>query len=339
MKRTMLAALLAFTLAPGLALADVTTRRAAPDARCTAPSGKKSDKLIEKYGGGLGGEETRKSWKKLLDAGAAGCALVSEWLAAGGEGEELAGHRDAAALLIVSGDEAQVNLGARWLMGHDAATTLQIVGALEKRLASLDEEQSAFLASHEDKKVRDESLGLLMGYHSEGVVVAKRYGPVTVMEYEETVWAGSPDGPAPHHVAAVQAILDAGDHDTAEKVSKFGSRFYKERFANHDAWADFTVEMVAVEPGDKDHQKAANIAARLTAHGEGPRLGEMLDRVLASGNEETLEHMLDGFEDGIKAGIATKATLGHLEAIAAGGSGKQHKRAGAIAKKAGKKLG
>lgn len=337
MKRTLLAAVLSLTLVPAAAMADATPRRPVLDARCTAPPSKKSEKLIAKFGEGLGGDDTRKSWKKLMAAGEAGCKLVSDWLGAGGAGEELAGHRDVAEALIVSGDDAQLAIGMQWLQGHDTDTTLQIVKAAEKRLVALTPEQSTFLASHEDKKVRDGSLGVLIGYHSEGAIVPKKYGPVTVLEYVETLWVGSPESPAEHHIAAVRSILEQGDHGTKQRVAKLGSRFYKERMSDQDVWADLTIDMVGVPKGD-EAQGAANVAARLTAQGEGPRLGEMVDKILAADNGETLEHLLDGLENGFKAGIATTATLGHLEKVAAGGAGKQHKRAARIHKKAAKKI-
>jgi hypothetical protein len=335
--RTML--LFAALSLPTLALADAAPRQPPKDTRCQRAPSKKDTKTLEKWQPELGGDKTRKAWKELLGAGQEGCKLVAEWLAAGGAGEDLEGHRDAAHKLILFGDDAQVALGDDWLMGHDGDTTRHIAAALERRLALVDEEQAAYLGAHPDKGVRDDVLGLLMGYHSEGRMVSKRYGPVTVLEYEETLWLGAPEGPTPYVVAAVKSILDQGDHDTAEKVAKFGSRFYKERYPGHEAWADFTVDMVGVARGEKDFQKAANIAARLTAYGEGPRLGEMVEKVLAAGNDETLEHMLDGFEDGFNAGIATPVTLGHLQTIADSGSGKQHKRAAAIHKKASKKIG
>jgi len=334
--RNALLTALALSLAPGLALADAKPRQGPTDARCQRGPDKKSEKIIAKFGAGLGGADTRKSWKKLMDAGSEGCQMVADWLAEGGAGEELAGTRDVAERLIMWGDDSQFVLGTTFLMGHDDDTTMQIVEGLEKRLAALTPEQTDFLANHANKAVRDKALGLLMGYHSEGKMVMKKYGPVTVMEYEETLWLGAGDGPSEHHLAAVAAILAAGDHDTAERVAKYGSRFYKERYSNNDAWAALMLPFVSVAKGD-DAQKAANIVARNTAWGEGAGLAELVTAAAASGNQETLEHLLDGFENGIKAGFATQATLGFLEQVAAG-EGKQAKRAATMAKKAAKKI-
>ncbi len=336
--RHALFAALALSLAPGVALADAKARTPARDLRCQQPASKKSEKIIAKFGGELGGADTRKAWKKLLDAGEPGCQMVADWLAEGGAGEELAGHRDAAERLIMWGNDAQIALGSKWLMGHDDDTTMQIIEGLEKRLGQVTPEQAQFLADHPNKEVRDKALGLLMGYHSEGQMVAKRYGPVTTMQYEETLWLGASDGPPEHHLAAVVRILEQGDHDTREKVAKYGSRFYKERYANNDAWAPLMLPFVSAEKGDKDNQKAANLVARNTAWGEGAGLAEVVKAAIASGNQETLEHLLDGFEEGIKAGFATKATLGFLGEVAGGGDGAQNKRAEKMAKKAAKKI-
>ena len=59
------------------------------DSKCKGMS-KKAGKVLEKWTPELGGKNTRKAWKELIDVGADGCAAILEHMNAGGEGFESA---------------------------------------------------------------------------------------------------------------------------------------------------------------------------------------------------------------------------------------------------------
>ena len=177
------AALAALLLAlPSMASAgDVTARYGTGGASCAQPTDAKGQKTVDKFGLMLGSSDSRKAWKALVKTGKTGCTAVFDWLKAGGAGEEGAGLRDVATVLVEDGDDEMLNLGASYLMSDDRETTLSILGALEQRLALLTAEQTAWLAANPDEEIRRKALGVLIGYHSTGAMVAKRYGPVTTL--------------------------------------------------------------------------------------------------------------------------------------------------------------
>lgn len=295
---------------------------------CQGDGGKKGSKILEKWAPGLGGDDTRKAWKSLRDAGEPGCDAIAEWLKAGAPGEESAGIADAAALLVKNGNDGHVDAALMWLGDEDPAVLRGILGALEYRLAVLDEGATAAIAADTREGVAKAAVSVFIGYHSVGTMKFV-YG---VPYYTETAYWGSVTAPPEHYVTAIGTILEGADIGIQEDIAKYAGRHYREGHKGQDAWAPFLIGMV--DTIDKESQKAANLAAKLLAWGEPAGIDDAVTRVLAVDNKETMEHFLDGFEERLDEGRGTVETIARLETIAAAGE----KRAAKLAKKFGKKI-
>jgi hypothetical protein len=303
--------------------------------RCQGATSKKHTKKIEKWQPELGGANTRKAWKTLIDQAEEGCDIVAEWLAAGAQGEMAAGIGDAAEQLIEGGNLKHGDAALTMLAFEDVMVVKQIITGLEKRLAVLDPETTMALARDERPGVAAWAMPVFIGYHSEGAMEFIYGVPV----WKETAYWGSTTAPPDHYVAAVADIYERLDMATMVTVAKFCGRHFKEGHADNDVWAQFLVPLVGAAAGsEKDEQDAANRAANTLAWGEPAGIDEAIAAVLASGNETTLDHMLNGFEDKLDDGRGTLDTVARLATIMAGGEKGQFKRAEKLHKKWSRKI-
>ncbi len=328
LSRVLIAAALLSIPAAASAGTAVELRHNGAGEHCQGDGGKKGAKLLEKFGSALGGEDTRKAWKSLRDAGEPGCDAIAAWLKEGAPGEETAGIADAAALLVKNGNDSHVAAALMWLGDEDPDVLRGILGALEYRLGVLDPDSTAAIAADTRKGVGDAAVSVFIGYHSVGTMKTVYGIPV----YEEIAYWGSVTAPPDHYVKAVGTLLQGATPDRKEDVAKYAGRHYREAHTGQDAWAPFLVAMV--DSMDKESQKAANIAAKHLAWGEPAGIDEAVTKIISSGNAETMEHFLDGFEERLGEGRGTAATIARLETIAAAGD----KRAPKIAKKFAKKV-
>lgn len=322
------------TLAPAIASAGdlLEMRHGAAGTACVGDGGTKATKNLPKWQPELGGDKTRKAWKTLVNSGTPGCDAVADWLVAGAAGEDDAGIADAAAILIKNGTDAHAEAGLSALEEGSLEVTLAILGALEYRLAVVSPELTAAIVDNGGDGVHKAAAAVFIGYHSEGTLKFV-YG---VPYWDEIAYWGAVTAPPQHYVDAVGKLFDAAEGDTLEALVKYCGRHFREGHRDQDAWAPFLIAHL----GDSgDAQGVANIAAKHLAWGEPAGIDEGVDAALAAANKETLEHMLDGFEERLGEKRGTAQTIALLDKIAAGGDGKgQYKRAEKLAKKWRKKV-
>lgn len=331
--RFSLPALLCLLSLPAVAEAGVTTRMTPVGRTCQGTSQKFIDGTA-KIQADLGGKNTRATWKKLVNLGEPGCKAVADWIIAGGAGGEGADWGDAARALIEGGSDSFVDAGAQVLKMPDAGASRTVLGALEARLGLLTPELAEQVASSPDPEVRNAALAVLIGYHS----VIQMTFVMNVPVPKEVAYYGVTTAPEDHVVAAVQKIVAAGNAETRKRFAKYVGRHLEEGYSGQDAWLPTLFELLVPADKEEDSQEAANLAARGFCHAETANIDEVLDRVLGSGNETTLVYVVDGFERRLDGGKGTVRTLDRLSKVAGAGAGKEHKRAGAVAKKFEKKV-
>lgn len=298
---------------------------------CTGGSSKKTDKEIPKWEPELGGEKTRQAWKKLVRLGEPGCDAVVAHIEAGAAGMESADLADAAEALILGGQQRHMDAGAALIANGDREITLKALSAMEVRLMQLTAEQAAAVASSEDEDVRESAIAALVGYHSIGALVTKFGIPV----WEEQDWYGATAAPAQHHIEAVATILDAATVDHRMRVAKYIQRLYTEGQPNQQAWAPTLVGLLGYSGDDQD---AANLAARGLGAFDGDGIDDVVATVMAGGNSDTLDFLIQGFELRLGRGLGTAGTIARLDTIAGSEDTKNAKAAEKLAKKWRKKV-
>ncbi len=210
--------------------------------------------------------------------------------------------------------------------------TLAVLGALEYRLGIISPELTEAVLANGGDGVHKAAAAVFIGYHSEGTLKFV-YG---VPYWDETAYWGAQTAPPQHYVDAVASMFESAEGETLESLLKYAGRHFREGHHDQDVWAPFLIAHV----GDSgDNQGMANIAAKHLAWGEPAGIEEAVDVAIAGANKETLEHMLDGFEERLGEGRGTQQTIALLDKIAGGGDGKgQYKRAEKLAKKFRKKV-
>lgn len=333
LKSTFALSLALFTL-PALAQAGalIETRHGAEGVRCVGDGGKKGAKKMEKWGTALGGEDTRKAWKELIGAGKPGCDAIATWLAAGAEGEEANGIADVVDVLIQNGEPHHIEAALSLWNYPEESVARRILIGLEYRLAVVDEATAKAIATDDRPKVALDALSVFIGYHSVGQMKTVYGVPV----YEEIAYWGPNTAPPAYYVDAVRTIFASAGEAEKEAIAKFAGRHFREGHAGQEVWVEFLLPMVT--PASEEDLKSANVSALSLAWGEPEGIDDAVTAVLGGGNEEVLEHLVDGFEKRLAEGRGTRATIGRLETIAAAGTTDEYKRAAKIAKKYGKKV-
>jgi hypothetical protein len=318
---------------PSLAIAQVTTRHPAVESTCSAAGNSKTQAQVDAAKAELGAAKTRATWKKLLKLGTAGCDAVAAWLDAGGAGGDDADRADAAEALILGGSDAHVSIGAKQVSNPNVDLARKVLAALEVRLAVVPEEMATAIAADTRPGVGHNALALFIGFHS--VTVTKFVYGIPVVD--EVAYWGPNEAPPAWYVEAVKTVIDTGDEETKVKAAKFMARHFQEGHQGQEVWLPFLVAFSAMG-GTEKAQEAANLAARGLGYGEPEGIDAVVDAVLASGNESTLEYLVSGFEGRLDAGRGNAGTLARLDRIAGGGGGKQNKRAESLSKKFAKKV-
>ncbi len=150
---------------------------------CQGASSTKIEKVLAKWQPELGGDNTRKAWKKLITAGEPGCDAVVAHLDAGGAGLVAADYADIGRDLVLGGADRHMAVGTALILRGEPEITKNILGAMEARLAHFSPEQAQAVASDSDPAVREAALGPLIGYHSIGALESVMGVPV---------WKGRP---------------------------------------------------------------------------------------------------------------------------------------------------
>ncbi len=313
MNRTLTAALAAAALTIPLA-AHANPQGSMPPrtSHCQGAANAKMQKQIDKWGPELGGADTRKAWKKLVDQGESGCDVILEFLKGEATGMEAADFADLGKDMIMGGSERYITVAAEFIKSGDETIIRGVLKGLETRLWPLTPEQAEIVANHDDDAVREGALGALIGYHREGTMQFT-YG---VPHFKETAFWGATAPPPEHHLSAVKAIVARDIPDHNQKVAQYVERLYLEGNANQEPWGDVLLEFIGKVDGDRLDQAA--IAAKAIGYGEPPATDKAIELVLGPDHARVVQFLIEGLGERLKLGRGTKGTLTRLETIQAG---------------------
>ena len=287
---------------------------------------KKAAKVMAKWGPELGGEDTRKAWKQLIEVGADGCTAILDHMNAGGAGLVSADYADISALFVASRVDPFAAAGRAQLLKNDPKINSEVLDALEPQMLLLTPEEAVAVSSVDDMGARRAALAVLIGHHSEGSMTSTMGVPY----WKETAWWGATKAPQAHHIDAVAHIISAGDADTRKSAADYISRLFTEGNANQSAWAPTLAGFIE---GSGDDQDAANLAARGLGAAGVEGLDGYVDTILATGNSDTIKYLLEGLELRLGAGRGDKTNLDQLQRIADGADGGNGKTATKLHKK------
>ena len=287
---------------------------------------KKAGKVMAKWSPELGGDDTRKAWKQLINVGADGCTAILDHMNAGGAGLVSADYADIGALFVASKAEPFAAAGRALLLKGDAKINKEILDALEPQMIHLTAEEAASVSSVDDMEARLAAASVLIGYHSEGMMTST----MGVPHWKETAWWGATKAPAEHHIAAVAHIIEVGDADTRKTVSDCIHRLFMEGNANQEGWGPTLAGFIE---GSGDDQDAANLAARGLGAAGVDGLDGYVDTILATGNKDTISNLIKGLETRLGAGRGDKSNLDQLARIADGPDAGSAKTAAKLHKK------
>ncbi|MCP4867232.1 MAG: hypothetical protein GY898_00760 [Proteobacteria bacterium] len=137
------------------------------------------------------------------------------------------------------------------------------------------------------------------------------------------------------HMDAIAAIVEKADVEQRMRVAKYIQRLYIEGQPNQQGWAPTLVPMLGLSGDDQD---AANLAARGLGALDGDGIDEVVASVMAGGNADTLDYLIQGFESKLGRGLGTAGTIGRLDTIAGAADKKNARAAEKLAKKWRKKV-
>jgi hypothetical protein len=287
---------------------------------------KKAGKVMDKWKPELGGKDTRKAWKELIDVGAGGCDAILEHMNAGGEGFESADWADIGALFVASGVDPYAAAGRGLLLKGDPKINEEILDALEPKMVQLTADEAKSVSSVDSADARKDALSVLIGHHSEGQMTSTMGVPY----WKETAWWGATKAPEAHQIEAVQHVIDAGDADTRKTAADYIGRLFTEGNANQEGWAPTLAGFLA---GTGDDQDAANLAARGLGAAKVDGKSDYVDTILGTGNKDTIDYLIQGLELRLGAGRGDKSDLDLLQRVSEKAEGPLGKKAEKLVKK------
>jgi hypothetical protein len=316
----LLALLLSLLLpAPALAL-ELRHGPAQPGCVDASP---KHDAAAHRWTGQLGGPETRRAWRALLEAGPHGCDAVAAWLQQGAPAAP--DDEIAAAVLGLArrGSPENVDAAALALTHPSHAVAASALYGLRSRLPVLDRATAEAVVAaarrpwegqQDAPDPRASALGLLLGRHAEGRVVAVQDGPVTEMRWTDSAhWSAEPLPPL--HLEAAKALLDGADPAMERAFAELARAMVDEEHPGAPAIGPLLVPLLARGGPDR---ATAQIAAHALGRGQPPGIDDAVAFVLAQRNPPYLApNLLDGFADRVQAGAEDAAMVERLTRLRA----------------------
>ncbi len=290
------------------------------DAGCSEDT-PQNDAAAHKWTGQLGGPNTRRAWRALLDAGPHGCDAVAAWLQQGAPAAPDSEVAGAVLGLARSGSADNVSVVVLALSHPSDAVTAAALFGLRSRLPVLQPDHIDWLlaaatrtwvTAEDAPDPRTSALGLLLGRHAEGRVQYVQDGPVSVPEWVETRTWSAPDLPDLHREALVR-LLEAGDPAAARAFAELALAMANEEHPVASALGPLLVPLLQrVGPDRPTAQWAAQALGRTQADG----VDAAVEAALTQRNPPYLApHLLNGFEDRIKQGPVDAGMAARLERL------------------------
>lgn len=313
---------LALLLAAPAQAGDLELRHGPPDPGCSKES-PQAEANAHKWTGALGGPRTAKAWKILLKSGPHGCDAVATWLDQGapaGSDEEVAG---AVQGLLRAGSPANVTAAAAFLGSESHQIVAAAAFGLRARLPVADRSLAELLvaASYRPWEPADDApdphasvLGILVGRHAEGRVQFVQDGPVSVPEWVDTAtW--SADTLPELHLEALTALMGEANAATERAFATLALSAFDEELPVAPPLGPLLVPLLTRVGSEGP---TAQIAAQALGRGQPEGIDPAVEAVVQQRNPPWLApHLLNGFEDRIKAGPVDQALVDRLDALRA----------------------
>ncbi len=327
------------TLVTTLALAlSATALAATPRHEATEPGcfGKPRPKAMDNFKGKLDEGKVRVGLDGLRSNGDEGCKVIVDWLASGAPG----------------GNEDQVETVVTWIGRSDAEGTWEQVLALaahdnedirdealevmEERLVELSADEVALLVGSPHEDVRYAAVGILAGHHAVVEVTSQStaggFGP-TIIAPEEVEFYGA-DRVPPAHEQGLKQLLSDRSADVRERLAEVIGRMMWEGLGTAPSYPSMLLTLA----GDPEPDVVEEVAVA-TARGAPDNGVEIVEALLASGNEDALEELVDWLDEAVDDKRFSDNLLAILETMAADGPDEHRGTCDKMAKKVAKKLG
>ncbi len=299
---------------------------------------------IERWTAELGGPATKRAWRQLMQSGPGGCAAVAAWIVEGAPAASDAELAAAAQSLARAGSPDQVAAVAPLLAHSSNDVVAGAAFGLRSRLPVLDRPTAEHLvaATFRPWELRDDEpdpraslLGLLLGRHAEGRVEYLQDGPVSVPEWVETRSWRADELPA-LHAEALGAALDSKLPELEQAFAELALALADEE---HPAAPALGPNLAPLLLRDGSERATAQLAAQCLGRLQVAATDAAVDATLEQRNPPWLApHLLNGFEDRLKAGPTDEATAARLERLRAVVPPRAARRADRLWKRAKKRL-
>ena len=306
---------------PGSAAA-LELRHGPVDDRCSGDTAR-AERVVHAWLGQLGGPNTRRAWRRLIDAGPHGCDAVAAWLEQGAPAVPDAEIALAAQSLLRDGSQANVEIAVAALTHPSNEVVASAAFGLAARLPVLDRPlaeqvvaaaQRAWDPPADAPDPRVSLLGLLLGRHAEGRVGYVQDGPVAVATWVETrSW--SAEVLPPLHLEGLTALLKSADPGLEAAFAQLARSMFDEEHPVAPSLGPLLVPLLQrVGP----QRATAQWAAEALGRGQPEGIDAAVDAVIAQRNPPYLApFLLNGFEDRVRAGQADAALVDRLERLRA----------------------
>ena len=279
------------------------------------------ENAVHKWTGQLGGPNTAKSWRRLMRSGRHGCDAVAAWLGQGAPAAPDSEIAEAVQSLLRRGSQANVEAAVLALSHPSDEVVAAAAFGLRSRLPVLDRslaEQIVAAAQRPWPTVQDAPdprgslLGLLVGRHAEGRIQYVDDGPISVAQWVETT-AWSAEAMPPLHLEGLAALMAGADPGLELAFALLARSVVDE---DHPAAPDLGPLLVPLLQRVGPDRATAQLAAEALGRGQPPGIDAAVDAVIAQRNPPYLApHLLNGFEDRIKAGPVDAALVDRLERL------------------------
>ncbi len=299
-----------------------------------------AETTVHKWMGQLGGPNTKRGWRLLMEAGPHGCNAVATWLGQGAPAAEDSEIAAAVQSLLRSGSAKNVEAAAVAL-GHPSNEVVAAAAfGLRARLPVLDRPLAELVvgATHrpwepqvDAPDPRASLLGLLLGRHAEGRVQYVQDGPVSVPEWIDTkVWTA--DALPDLHREALTVLLETADPGLERAFAELSLAMIEE---DHPTAAGLGPLLVPLLQRISSERPTAQTAAQALGRGGFDGVEAAVEAVLTQRNPPYLApHLLNGFEDRIKAKAVDAAMVTQLERLRAAVPPRSGRRADRLWKRA-----